>query len=132
MTPSRPYLVRAINEWILDNGMTPYLLVNADRSGVEVPRQYVENGRIVLNIDPVAVEGLRIDNDYIEFNARFQGTPWHIVIPMPAVMAIYARENGQGMMFSEDEYDGPTPPEGPEPEPGGGGRSSRPALKVVK
>ncbi|WP_297527547.1 ClpXP protease specificity-enhancing factor [Thiohalobacter sp.] len=126
MTPSRPYLLRAINEWILDNGLTPYLLVDADAPGVEVPRQFVENGKIVLNINPQAVHGLHLGNDEITFSARFQGTPWQVLIPTRAVLAIYAQENGRGMMFNEEEGDEP-PPQG---DDGAGG--GRPALKVVK
>ncbi|BCO33176.1 stringent starvation protein B [Thiohalobacter sp. COW1] len=133
MSPSRPYLIRAINEWIIDNGQTPYLLINADYPGVEVPQQFVDEGKIVLNINPTAVAGLELGNEYILFSARFQGRAWEIVIPVPAVLAIYAQENGRGMMFNEDEY-------GPEPPDGGGGPEQdksdddkgRPSLKVVK
>lgn len=135
MKPSRPYLIRAINEWIIDNGYTPYLLINADYPGVEVPRQFVDEGKIVLNINPTAVAGLELGNDYIMFSARFQGRAWEIIVPLPAVLAIYAQENGRGMMFNEEEY-------GPEPPDGGGGPEqdksdddkdkSRPSLKVVK
>ncbi len=128
MTSSRPYLIRAIYEWITDNDMTPYLLVNANMTGVNVPQQYVENGKIVLNIAAGAVGSLSLGSDYIEFNARFGGVPTELVIPVPAVMAIYARENGQGMMFNENDNGG-----GDEPllDSSGGG-SSRPHLKVIK
>lgn len=133
MKPSRPYLIRAINEWIIDNGYTPYLLINADYPGVEVPRQFVDEGKIVLNINPTAVAGLELGNDYIMFSARFQGRAWEIIVPLPAVLAIYAQENGRGMMFNEEEY-------GPEPPDGGGGPErdksdddkGKPSLKVVK
>jgi stringent starvation protein B len=129
MTPSRPYLIRAINEWILDNSLTPYLLVDAQAPAVEVPERYVENGKIVLNINPRAINGLVINNQEITFSARFSGTPVSIYIPVSAVLAIYAQENGRGMMFN-DEEDEPEPPgNGPEP---GSGKSSRPTLKVVK
>jgi len=124
MTSSRPYLIRALYEWITDNGLTPYILVNADSLGVEVPPRYVREGRIVLNINPAAVHGLRLGNEGIEFSARFGGTPWLIRIPPEAVMAIYAQENGQGMAFG----DGPNPEEPPPPPPAG----KKPALKVVK
>lgn len=129
MNSSRPYLIRAINEWILDNALTPYLLVNAEAAGVEVPQRYVDNGKIVLNINPQAIDGLQILNDRIEFNARFGGTPMQVLIPIGAVLAIYAQENGRGMMFNEDE-DAPPPPSGPADDtpPRGG----RPSLKVVK
>ena len=129
MTPSRPYLIRAINEWILDNNLTPYLLVDAEAPAVEVPERYVENGKIVLNINPRAINGLVIDNQAISFSARFSGNPVSLYIPINAVLAIYAQENGRGMMFNEEE-DGPEPPgNGPEP---GSEKPSRPALKVVK
>ena len=128
MTSSRPYLIRAINEWILDNALTPYLLVNAEAAGVEVPRQYVDNGKIVLNINPSAIVGLQILNDRIEFNARFSGNPMQVRIPIGAVLAIYAQENGRGMMFNEDEETDQPPPDGSNSPP----RVSRPSLKVVK
>ncbi len=129
MTPSRPYLLRAINEWILDNQCTPYLLVDAEVEGVDVPRQYVENGKIVLNIDPAAVRDLVLGNEEVSFSARFQGKPWHIFIPIRAVLAIYAQENGRGMMFNEEEGTEPTPPDSGPDKPG---PSGRPSLKVVK
>jgi stringent starvation protein B len=128
MTPSRPYLIRAINEWILDNSLTPYLLVDATAPGVSVPAQHVEHGKIVLNINPHAVRDLLIGNTEITFRARFSGAAMDIVAPIGAVLAIYAQENGRGMMFTEDENE-------PEPPDGGGpssGKSPRPALKVVK
>lgn len=127
MTSSRPYLIRAINDWILDNQLTPYLLVNAEQSGVEVPSRYVDNGKIVLNINPRAINGLEIGNEHISFNARFSGNPMQVIIPIGAVMAIYAQENGRGMMFNEDDDQTP-PPSSPEPA----SRSGRPNLKVVK
>lgn len=127
MTSSRPYLIRAINEWILDNQLTPYLLVNAEMPGVEVPDRYVDKGKIVLNINPRAVSGLLIANDRITFSARFAGTPMQVHVPIMAVLAIYAQENGRGMMFNEDEEQ--PPPETPDDAPARGGR---PSLKVVK
>ncbi len=108
--------------------MTPYLLVNAEAAGVEVPRQYVDNGKIVLNINQSAIVGLQIFNDRIEFNARFSGSPMQVLVPIPAVLAIYAQENGRGMMFNEDEDEGQPPPDSPDSPPRGG----RPMLKVVK
>lgn len=103
MTPSRPYLVRAMHEWIVDNTLTPYLLVDAEQDGVQVPGSYVKDGRIVLNISPRAVQNYHQDNDWILFNARFSGQQYDINVPVRAVLAIYARENGQGMMFDPDE-----------------------------
>ncbi len=125
MTPNRPYLIRAVNEWLLDNRCTPHLLVNAEAPGVDVPRQYIQDGKIVLNIGPNAVEGLRVSNDEVTFLARFSGVSQLVSLPVEAVLAIYAKENGRGMMFSDEEGDGPEP-DGSDDKP------SRPALKVVK
>jgi stringent starvation protein B len=135
MTSSRPYLIRAIYEWVVDNAQTPYLLVDAEDESVQIPREYVQDGRIVLNVSPSAVAGLDLGNDYVSFNARFGGTPREVLVPVHRVMAVYSRENGQGMMFAdEDEPEPPTPgggEDGPAPEkPAGGAR--RPSLKVVK
>ncbi|WP_457676509.1 ClpXP protease specificity-enhancing factor [Thiolapillus sp.] len=129
MTSNRPYLIRAIWQWISDNSLTPHLLVNADAAGVEIPRQFVEDGRIVLNVSASAARDLELGNDYISFGARFSGTPMNVLIPVNAVLGIYARENGRGMLFPEDE-EGDAPPEPPEDStpPSGG----RPSLKVVK
>ena len=98
MTSSRPYLVRAFNEWILDNDCTPYIVVDAGVQGVQVPAEHVANGQIVLNISPGAVRGLVIGNSALEFSARFGGVPMQVFIPLQAVMAIYAKENGEGMV----------------------------------
>ena len=103
MTSKRPYLLRAINEWILDNGDTPHLLVDADAEGVQVPVQYVQDGKIVLNISPNAVKELEIANDVVLFNARFGGQPVSVRIPIQGVLAIYAKENGMGIVFPEEE-----------------------------
>lgn len=95
---TRPYLVRALYEWCSDNGLTPYVAVSVDDS-VQVPREYVSNGEIVLNISLDATSSLKLGNDFIEFKARFGGKARDIVVPMNRVVAIYARENGQGMAF---------------------------------
>ena len=130
MTPSRPYIMRALYEWIVDNDCTPYLLVDAEVPGVDVPRQYVKDGQIVLNISPSAVIDLHISNDAVLFNGRFGGVATDIEVPVSAVVGIYARENGQGMVFEPEEAgDDPEPPERPTPGPGS---KSRPSLKVVK
>ena len=125
MTPSQPYLVRAIYEWIVDNELTPYVLINAENDATHVPRQYVENGKIVLNLGPVAVNNLNMANDYIAFNARFAGKAMDVSFPVSSVLAIYAKENGQGMVFNEGEGENPPPEPGPD-KPG------RPSLKLVK
>lgn len=138
MTSHRPYLIRALNEWILENDCTPYILVNAFESGVQVPQDFVKDGQIVLNISPQAVQALLISNDGIEFNGRFRGIPTRVYVPVAAVMGIYARENGQGMIFETEEPVPEPPPDrrpravpdpASEPRPKGRGR---PSLKVVK
>ncbi|MBK1672535.1 ClpXP protease specificity-enhancing factor [Ectothiorhodospira shaposhnikovii] len=134
MTSSRPYLIRAIYEWIVDNDMTPHLLVDA-AAEVMVPRDYVENGRIVLNVAPLAVSGLLISNEAVTFNARFGGRPMNVMIPIDRVLAIYTRENGQGMMFAESEDGDEPPPSGGDDGPGDkgeGGHRKGPSLRVVK
>jgi stringent starvation protein B len=125
MTTSRPYLVRAIHEWILDNDMTPHLLVDIEGEGVEIPAQQGQNGKIVLNISPSAVESLNLGNDAVAFRARFGGIATDVYVPLDSVLAIYAKENGRGMVFNEDE-DGPEPGD-PASKPG-----KRPSLKIVK
>lgn len=103
MTPNRPYLLRAFYEWIVDNNLTPYLVVDATMAGVKVPTQHVQNGQIVLNINPSAVGNLLLGNDAVTFNARFGGSPFALYIPQRSVLAIYARENGAGTMFTPEE-----------------------------
>ena len=129
MTPNRPYLLRALNEWIVDNDMTPHILVDAEAEAVEVPNQYVQDGRIVLNISPDAVQNLFVDNEAVSFNARFGGTPYQIYVPMNAILAIYARETGKGMIFPEEEEteNGDTPGGGSDAD-----EKKKPHLKVIK
>ncbi|CAK0741515.1 Stringent starvation protein B [Gammaproteobacteria bacterium] len=146
MTSTQPYLIRALYDWILDNGLTPYILVNADVDGTEVPRQYVKDGRIVLSLSPTAVQALVMGNDTLHFRARFAGHAMEVLVPVQAVMAMYAKENGQGMSFlneahgnemhgddrsrSMTEIDTSTAPQDPpplQPRPSG-----RPTLTVVK
>lgn len=105
MTSSRPYLIRALYDWIIANQLTPYILVDAEAEGATVPRQYVEDGKIILNISPSAVNDLTISNHMLEFDASFAGQPQRVHAPMRAVLAIYARENGRGMVFNQDEED---------------------------
>ena len=129
MSSNRPYLLRAIHEWINDNGFTPYLLVNADAPGVRVPQSAVKEGRVVLSVAPRAVSRLEIGMDEVRFMARFSGVSHAIEVPMPAVLAIYAQENGQGMMFpAEDAPSTPPPEDAPVPDP----KPGRPKLHVVK
>jgi stringent starvation protein B len=129
MTSSRPYFIRALYDWLVDNDLTPHLLVNAEAEGVEVPQQFVEDGQVVLNVSPTAVKQLDLGNDLIRFNARFGGLPTDVSVPTRAVVGIYARENGRGMLFSEGEGIPPAsddPDDPPEPPP------KRPQLRVVK
>jgi stringent starvation protein B len=102
MTSHRPYLLRALYEWIADNGMTPHLLVDATRSGVQVPVHAVKDGRIVLNVAERAVARLEMTNELIRFSARFGGVSHSVSVPVSAVLAIYARETGQGMALPDD------------------------------
>ena len=102
MTSSRPYLVRAMYQWISDNGMTPHLLVDVAIDGVQVPEEHVQNGKIILNIAPMAVTALVLGDDEVSFSARFSGKSRELYVPIDAVLAVYAKENGQGMMFSAD------------------------------
>jgi len=127
MTSSRPYLIRALYEWIVDNGVTPYILVDGLIDGVDVPEQHIQDNKIVLNIAPMAVEGLTLGDDAISFSARFSGKSTNLLVPIEAVLAIYARENGQGMMFNEEPGSG-NPPDGPVPKD----KKSKPSLRVVK
>jgi stringent starvation protein B len=130
MISLKPYLIRAIYDWIVDNSFTPYLLVNANGEGVTVPRQYVQDGKIVLNLRPQAVHGLSLGNQNVTFSARFGGNPMKVDIPVRSVLAIYAQENGKGMIFDEEsEDDTPPPADPPTQEPV---QKKRPVLTVVK
>ncbi|MFZ4076390.1 MAG: ClpXP protease specificity-enhancing factor [Legionellaceae bacterium] len=133
MTSNKPYLIRAMYDWIVDNNLTPYLLVDAEYPGVEVPQEHVNGGRIILNISPKSCRGLHLDNDRILFTTRFSGQTMQLFLTPGAVLAIYAKENGRGMEFGED-YD--PPPSGTEAPTMGEAASrsskSKPALKLVK
>jgi len=120
MTSNRPYLLRAIYDWIADNNLTPYVLVDAGVEGVRVPPQTIRNGQVVLNLAMQAVADLDLGNEWVRCKARFSGASHTVMFPVAAVLAIYAQENGQGMMFADDS-DGPVPPPGP---PGGDGPPS--------
>ena len=104
MTPRRPYIFRAFYDWILDNELTPYIVVDTSVYGVLVPQEFIKDNQIVLNIAPQSVGQYFANNEQIEFNARFSGVPQHIVVPMAAVEAIYARENGVGMGFEDEPH----------------------------
>ena len=126
--PKRPYLLRALYDWIVDSELTPYLLVAVDSDAVQVPAEYVSEGKIVLNISPVAVRELDLGDGEVTFSGRFGGRPFPVHVPMPSVLAIYAKETGEGMMFEPEQESGDSnAPEPPPDRPGGGGQ-----LKVVK
>lgn len=127
LTSRRPYLIRAMHEWMADNGQTPHLVVDATAAGVEIPSGHARDGRIVLNIGENATSNLILGNEIVAFEARFGGQPFHVKLPIPAVLGIYARESGQGMIFS-GENEGPEPPDqNPDDAPG-----NKPHLRVVK
>ena len=137
MNSSRPYLVRALYEWIVDNDCTPHMLVNSDYPKVQVPQGFASDGQIVLNVSPTAVRQLHMDNEAVSFEGRFGGVPHTLYVPIAAILGVYARENGQGMVFDleepadgddEVEPDDDGPPPGTEPPRPTG----RPSLKVVK
>jgi len=133
MTSNRPYLIRAVYQWIVDNSLTPYLLVDASYEGAIVPEKHVENGKIILNVTPQAVQNLQLENEIISFQASFTGSEITISFSPEAVLAIYARENGQGMMFPQEGN-----PDSDETDSGKSGSSSspskakKPSLKVIK
>jgi stringent starvation protein B len=134
LTSTKPYLIRALYEWITDNECTPYVIVNADATDVEVPRKYIEDGRIILNVSEEAVRDLQVTNEFLEFNARFNGVATQVYTPVSAILAIYAQENGHGMVFSDDDNLDQPSPEGSKvkkaikrPDP-----NSKPNFKVIK
>jgi stringent starvation protein B len=126
--PKRPYLLRAMHQWMTDSSHTPHIIVDAERPGAEVPRAYVKDGKVVLNISLNATQRLDLGNEWIEFDARFAGVVHRVRFPVSAVLGIYARETGEGMVFSEQDL-GPEPPTKPSPQEEG---RPRPQLKVVK
>jgi len=134
--PRRPYLLRAMHEWISDSGCTPHVVVDAGRQGVDVPRQYVQDGKIVLNLSWSATAQLTLGNDELSFSGRFGGAAMNVRVPVEAVLAIYARETGQGMIFTEEDAPPPgaEPPKPPQPSANPETRPAavRPRLKVVK
>jgi stringent starvation protein B len=130
----RPYLLRAMHEWISDSNQTPHIVVDASIEGVEVPRQYVQGGKIILNVSSNATSMLNLGNDIVRFRARFGAATYDVSVPIAAVLGIYARETGQGMIFSEADTPPQPPPAAPsDPTPTSGeGKRSKPTLKVIK
>jgi stringent starvation protein B len=130
----RPYLLRAMHEWISDSNQTPHIVVDASMEGVEVPRQYVQGGKIILNVSSNATSMLSLGNEIVRFRARFGAATYDVSVPIAAVLGIYARETGQGMIFSEADSPSPppTPPSEPAPPSGTENKRSKPTLKVIK
>ena len=126
MTTSKPYLVRALYEWILDNDTTPYILVDTSSDQVLIPQGIASDGKVVLNLAPAAIQNLEMTNEHISFSARFNGVAEDLYCPISALMAIYARENGEGMMFPADESDDNTESSTADEKPKG------PTLTVIK
>ncbi|CAB1274275.1 ClpXP protease specificity-enhancing factor [Candidatus Nitrosacidococcus tergens] len=128
VSSSRPYLIRAFYEWITDNQLTPYLVVNATFPDVKVPEQYISDGKIILNIHPYSVKDLSLKNDWISFSGRFSGIVHEVIFPVQATLAIYAKENGQGMTFPQEDLPPPTSPSDKDTKD----KSRKPMLRVVK
>ena len=133
MTSNKPYLIRAAYDWIVDNELTPYILVNAAYTGVQVPQEHINHDRIVLNISPAATRGLLLENDRIIFTARFSGKTEQIFVPPGAVLEIYAKENGRGIAFAiEDEEEPPPTSSGSSSSDSSAASKGKPSLKLVK
>ena len=130
MTSNKPYLIRSFYDWIVDNQLTPYILVDAAYPGVQVPKEHIRNDRIVLNISPSATRGLLLENDRIVFTARFSGQTEQIFVAPNAVLEIYAKENGRGIAFAIEEGDEPPPVSSTDAD--AGTTKSKPSLKIVK
>lgn len=126
MTSNRPYLLRALKEWIVDNGLTPYLLVDAEYPGTVVPMDFLQDGKIVINISNTAVSDLILGNEAISCNARFSGKSMELFVPVGAITAIYAKENGMGLLFPEEDEPGS------DPGISHGQDHKKPDLKIVK
>jgi stringent starvation protein B len=120
-----------MHQWISDCGNTPHVIVDAERAGSEIPKAYIKEGKIVLNLSPSATQRLKLGNDDVEFDARFAGIVHHVRFPVSSVMGVYARETGEGMVFSDQDL-GPEPPRPTPTEEGAAAPRPRPQLKVVK
>ncbi|MBB70976.1 MAG: ClpXP protease specificity-enhancing factor [Legionellales bacterium] len=132
MISTRPYLLRAFYDWIVDNNFTPYIVIDAEALGEQIPDEYIEDGRIVLNVSPSATHNLQLGNDVVEFSASFSGKVCFISAKLPAILAIYAKENGRGMVFGEDEEDGDNGGGDTPPSSNGDDKAKKPTLRVVK
>ncbi len=132
MSLLKRYLIQAVYDWTLDNGFTPHVLVDATEEGVRVPGQYVQEGRIVLNIHPRSVRDYELGDDWLHVSARFSGREFRVEVPLPAIRAIYAKENGQGMSFPETAEEPDATGESKAAAKAGSGRKKPPGLRVVK
>ncbi len=132
LSSNKPYLIRALYEWLLDNRATPYLLVDTRHRDVSIPPNIEKDGRVVLNVSPTAVQGLEMDNDYIAFSARFGGRPFEIYLPMASILAIYSADDNEGMMFAEEPVPEAAASDDDTQPPGDDGGGRRPGLRVVK
>jgi len=132
MTSNKPYLIRALYEWLVDNDATPYILVDSSNPNVEIPPGIEKDGQVVLNIAARAVQGLVMENTHIAFSARFSGRAQNLFIPMQAVMAIYSMEDGEGMMFADDTSASSHPAEGEKASSGDQQKPGKAGLKIVK
>jgi stringent starvation protein B len=130
MTSNQPYLVKAFFDWIIDNNLTPYMVIDATVPGTEVPQQFVKDGQIVLNVSPAACVNFHMDLDWISFQARFGGQPMTVQLPLKAVSAIYAKENGAGTVFTNETIGDEPPP--PEPPSKPTSKSRKASLRVIK
>ena len=132
MTPSKPYLIRGLYEWLLDNEVTPYVLVDTSSEAVMIPKGIATDGKVVLNLSPGAIQQLEMTNEHLSFSARFSGVAQDVYCPMSSVLAIYARENGEGMMFAndaeQDRVDAETVAKSEETDK----KAKKPGLKIVK
>jgi stringent starvation protein B len=130
--PQKPYLLRALHEWMTDNGQTPQGVVDVSLAGVDVPQHHIRDGKLVLNIGYPATHNLSLGNDQITFDARFDGAPHHVRIPVSAVLAIYARESSQGMVFSDEAQPVADDPAASDKSNGEPARSGKSHLRVIK
>jgi stringent starvation protein B len=131
MTPSKPYLIRGLYEWLQDNQVTPYILVDTSSDDVLIPKGIATDGKVVLNLSPSAIQNLEMTNDHVSFSARFNGVAQEIYCPIASILAIYARENGEGMMFNQ-ESENATESDGADKDAGRPKKTGRPGLKVIK
>lgn len=132
MAALKTHLLRAVYDWAVENGFTPHIVVDAKSPNVRVPPGYAdESGRVVLNVHPRALQGFSFDDTWLRFSARFGGSPFNVEAPLNAVLAVYAKENGQGISFPADAEPGDDTDDSP-PEPNGGTPSKRPSLRIVK